>query len=63
MPKTARQRTNHLAVAALAALSITFGLTAPAARADTATAPPLAPTAQPPVAAAIMVGGTTYPTV
>ena len=41
--------------------SITFGLVAPAACADTATAPPSAHTDQPPVAAAIMVGGTTYP--
>jgi hypothetical protein len=62
MPKTTHQPAAHLAVAALAALSITFGLAAPAACADTATAPPLAHTDSP-VAAAIMVGGTTYPTV
>jgi hypothetical protein len=38
MPKTTHQPAAHLAVAALAALSITFGLAAPAACADTATA-------------------------
>lgn len=42
MPKTTHQPAAHLTVAALAALSITFGLVAPAACADTATAPPLA---------------------